>query len=131
MAAWKALTTTIEQSTTDTRHDLQSSARALRYAAGDAPAQVMGIPTTSALAVNSGEAKKPALSKQAKALAALVDHPDWSDEEIADAAGCHPKSLYRMQKFVDARALQKAMGTPPPGKKDGETGDVEAWDNNE
>jgi hypothetical protein len=48
-----------------------------------------------------------ALSKEALALAALTDHPGWTDEQIATAAGCNAKSLYRMKKFKNAKALLK------------------------
>jgi hypothetical protein len=71
-----------------------------------------------------------ALSKEAKALAALADHPRWTDEQIAQAAGCNRQSLYRMKKFVAAKRLLKAgRDTLPAGTKDGETGEVQAWDN--
>jgi hypothetical protein len=77
---------------------------------------------------------KPAkgISKKGKALAALVDHPDWTDEQIADAAGCHVKSLYRMRDFVTARAaLRGGRDSMPVGTKDGDSGDMEAWNDDE
>jgi len=75
---------------------------------------------------------KPAMSKKAKALAALADHPDWTDEQIAQAAGCHVKSLYRWKEFVRARELlREGRGDVMRGLKDGKTGDVEAWDDDE
>jgi len=71
------------------------------------------------------------LSKVARALAALTDHPDWTDEQIAKAAGCNVKSLYRMKKFKDAKALLKeGKGDMPKGSKSKE-GDVEAWERDE
>lgn len=45
------------------------------------------------------------ISKEAMALAALADHPDWSDEQIADLAGCNRSSLYRMPRFQMARQM--------------------------
>jgi hypothetical protein len=45
------------------------------------------------------------MSKKAKALAALADHPEWTDEQIAQAAGCHVKSLYRWKDYARAREL--------------------------
>lgn len=75
--------------------------------------------------------RKPAkaLSKEARALAALADHPDWTDEQIAGAAGCNRQSLYRMKKFVAAKeVLRGGKRLMPKGSKNGETGDVEAWD---
>lgn len=51
--------------------------------------------------------KKPrrseSISKEAMALAALADHPDWSDEQIAEMAGCSRSSLYRMPRYQIAR----------------------------
>jgi len=68
------------------------------------------------------------LSKESLAIAALVDHPDWTDEQIATAAGCNRTSLYRWPKFKEARALLQQGSSPPQGTKNGETGDMEAWD---
>jgi len=71
---------------------------------------------------------RPLMSKAAKALAALAEHPDWTDEQIADAAGCKRTSLYRMKSFKQARRiLRGGLEQMPAGTKDGETGDVEAW----
>lgn len=69
------------------------------------------------------------LSKEAKALAALIDHPEWSDQQIANAAGCKRESLYRMKRFTSAKAkLREGKGGMPRGRKDGGSGRVEAWD---
>lgn len=58
--------------------------------------------------------KHQRLSKEAMALAALADHPDWSDEQIAELAGCSRSSLYRMPRFVMARqALYRAREDYP------------------
>ena len=43
------------------------------------------------------------ISKEAMALAVLADHPDWSDEQIAELAGCSRSSLYRFPRFAMAR----------------------------
>jgi hypothetical protein len=45
------------------------------------------------------------ISKEAMALAALADHPDWSDERIAEMAGCSRSSLYRMPRYMMARQM--------------------------
>jgi hypothetical protein len=72
---------------------------------------------------------KAAMSKKAKALAALADNPEWTDEKIAAAAGCHVKSLYRWDEYTRARAiLRDGRGVMPKGTKDKDTGDIEAWD---
>lgn len=51
------------------------------------------------------ERPRERLSKEAMALAALADHPDWSDEQIAELAGCNRSSLYRMPRYVMARRM--------------------------
>ena len=45
------------------------------------------------------------ISKEAMALVALADHPDWSDERIAEMAGCSRSSLYRMPRYMMARQM--------------------------
>jgi hypothetical protein len=83
----------------------------------------------------SDESKKPkvgnggdGMTKEAKAVAVLIDHPDWSNQKIAEAAGCHVKSLSRMSKFRSARSMQKSGKRERPlGRKD-LNGDVEAED---
>ncbi len=78
----------------------------------------------------SGDAPAPPagrLGKQALALAALAEHPDWTDEEIARAAGCHVKSLYRWKTYITAReAIRRGRGGLPRGGKAPGAG-LEAW----
>ena len=70
------------------------------------------------------------MSKSARALAVLQDHPDWTNEQIAVAAGVNPKSLPRMKTFCKAREILKAnKSNIPNGSKDAKTGDIEAWEN--
>jgi len=74
---------------------------------------------------------KPKLSKEAIALATLVDHPKWTNEQIADAVGCHVKTLSSKdwKKFRAARGtLADGRKNMPRGTKNKKTGDVEAWD---
>jgi len=76
------------------------------------------------------DASRPKLGKQAIAIATLVDHPDWSNEQIAEAVGCHVKTLSSKgwKKFKGARlALADGRNNMPMGSKDKETGDMEAW----
>lgn len=73
---------------------------------------------------------KPKLSKEAIALATLVDHPEWTNQQVANAVGCHVKTLSSKQwrKFKAARGtLAYGRANMPSGSKDNETGDVEAW----
>jgi hypothetical protein len=92
------------------------------------PGVAQAFPPVRPAEAASAHAGTP-LSKEAKALAALVDHPEWNDAQIAEAAGCHVKSLYRMPKFVSAKALLRAgKDQLPTGSKDKDDGSVEAWD---
>ena len=73
--------------------------------------------------------KQPDLPKEARALAALVANPTWTDAKIAEAAGCNRTSLYRMPRYQKAKAMLKSGRTAyPKGQKDGETGQVEAYE---
>lgn len=70
---------------------------------------------------------KMSLSKEARAIAALMDHPEWTDKRIAEAAGCSRQSLYEMPHFVMAKEiLKKGKKGVPKGTKD-RHGNVEAW----
>jgi hypothetical protein len=75
-------------------------------------------------------ATKPKLGKEAIAVATLVDHPEWTNQQVADEVGCHVKTLSgkEWKKFRAARAvLADGRSKLPNGSKDKETGDVEAW----
>ena len=73
----------------------------LKRLAGEIRAAVMKL---QYLPTGPIEAPKPqsktengCLSKEEKALAALVGHPEWSDAQIAEHVGCSRTSLYRWQ----------------------------------
>ena len=51
------------------------------------------------------------LTGEAKALAVLVQHPEWNDKQIAEAAGCSRTSLYRWGKFKAAREVLRSRRT--------------------
>jgi len=55
--------------------------------------------------IRKAERPRERISKEAMALAALADHPDWPDEQIAELAGCSRSSLYRMPRYVMARQV--------------------------
>ncbi|MGD0786128.1 MAG: hypothetical protein ABR969_09995 [Sedimentisphaerales bacterium] len=78
----------------------------------------------------AGETKKRNnLTGEALALAMLVQHPDWSDTKIAKAVGVSRTTLYDWPKFKKAKeALKQGKNDIPRGSKNGETGDIEAWD---
>ena len=65
-------------------------------------------------------------SKEATALALLVDHPDWTTKRIADEAGCSRSLLEHSPKFRGARAAQKRE--PRKVQRDPRTGNLEAED---
>jgi hypothetical protein len=68
------------------------------------------------------------LSPKAKAIAALIDHPEWPDTKIAEAAGINRTTLYNYPDFKYARKVQKQRkGEIPHGSKDQE-GTIEATD---
>lgn len=50
------------------------------------------------------------LSGEETVLALLIRHPDWSDTKLAKAAGVNRGSLYRMTRFVQAKAALKEQG---------------------
>lgn len=74
---------------------------------------------------------KDDLSWQAKAIALLVDHRDWSIKKVAQEVGRSPKTLYSDREVsvaIKARSKQKkAQSTLPAGKKNAKTGELEAW----
>lgn len=53
---------------------------------------------------------QPALDKESVVLGLLVKNPDWTDKRIAEAAGIQRTSLYRMPRFVQARAALRGQG---------------------
>ncbi len=72
------------------------------------------------------------LTGEAQAVALLVQHPEWTDSQIADAVGCARTSLYRWSKFTISRAaLQQGRSGIAKGSKNAQTGDLEAWDEDE
>jgi hypothetical protein len=87
--------------------------------------------------VDGDEAPKSSglkLNTEAKAVAVLTDHPDWTNKDIAEHIGCHPKTLSRLPLFKAARGFLKeahkknvARGSKWPS--DG--GGVDAWDAND
>ena len=69
----------------------------------------------------------PGASKEAIALAVLADHPDWSDDKIAKAAGCHRSTLYTFGKFMAAKEiLKKGKAAIAHGSKFPDE-NVDAW----
>jgi hypothetical protein len=83
---------------------------------------------------NSGKAgedrpKGTIYNKTALALATLQQHPDWTDEQIAKEVGVNRTTLYDWPDFKKAKEiLKQGKNDIPKGSKNGETGDIEAWE---
>ena len=67
------------------------------------------------------------LSKEGRAIGALLDNPGATNKEIATVAGCHVKSLNRFRHFMAARELlRRGRDSIPSVTKGDETGQIEA-----
>jgi hypothetical protein len=86
--------------------------------------------TASAVAADDAEDTGDRPSLDARAVALLTDHPEWTDRRIAKTLKCHRTSLYRLRKYTAARKLLKQQGKAamPKGVKP-QGGALEAWDN--
>jgi hypothetical protein len=74
---------------------------------GPAHADIRAIADTlKALAQAKPGAAKDAASPESRALALLIEHPDWTDTDIAKAVGVHRTTLYDWPKFKMARKAQ-------------------------
>jgi len=67
--------------------------------------------------------KQPPNVKELAAMTALLDDPSRSPKEIAEIAGCHRSSLYRMKRFRFFHEMMKSR--PKRGAMDASTGNVE------
>lgn len=81
------------------------------------------------LADNRSPERAPKMPKVSVALAILTQHPEWSDQQIAKAAGCSRTTLYRSPQFRGARAAlasgrtERARGTKYNGQVEAYGGD--------
>jgi hypothetical protein len=81
----------------------------------------------AAPAITHAGDEKPTLSKEAVALAVLQSHPEWTDTQIATAAGCSRTSLYRWPLYQQAREiLATGKASRPHGSKS-KDGHIDAW----
>jgi len=79
-------------------------------------------------AAQDSEKARIELKPEARALALLVAHPEWTNKQIAAAVPCHRRTLAKWSQFRAARQTQRASkGELPHGSKDGSTGNTEAW----
>lgn len=82
--------------------------------------------------VGGTEAKrsKASMPIDARAVGCLQKHPGWTVEQIAEAIGCHPKSLSNAERcpaFTKARRLLKGCKSGMDrGRVDARTGRIEA-----
>lgn len=86
-----------------------------------------------ALDGDGGTAKSPeSISPQARAIAMILEHPDWTNKTIAHVLGLNPKTLSKptWSQFMAVRkkAKQNLRMRIPHGSKDGKTGDIDATD---
>jgi len=65
---------------------------------------------------NEADSKTENLSPEARAVAVLLEHPEWIDEKIAEAAGVNRTSLYRMPNFMSAKGAIKESKRGFPSK---------------
>lgn len=73
--------------------------------------------------------KNNKMSLDARAVAQLVEHPNWSNKDISKAIGCNEKSLYRCKKFRAAKKTirQNGQAELPRGSKY-ENSPMESWE---
>lgn len=73
--------------------------------------------------------KEPELDGEIRALACLTKHPGWSKAQIAREIGVNRTTLYEYPLFMEAvELLKEGKSDMPRGSKNGEHGDVEAWE---
>jgi hypothetical protein len=70
---------------------------------------------TGQVGTNQSESESKLLM-ESKAVAMLVEHPDWTNAQIARAIGCNRTSVYRFKTLKAARNAQMGK-TPPKGSK--------------
>lgn len=99
--------------------------------AGDGVIVYVSDAPESAPTANAPAEPTAKVGKESRALALLVEHPDWTDVRIAKEAGCARTSLARMPLYTAARRVQAAPARPiPKARHDRRTGakDAEAAD---
>jgi len=66
--------------------------------------------------------------KESQAVALLIEHRDWTADAIAKVVGVARQTLYDWPHFMAAWKARKAPANIPQGRKDQETGHIEADD---
>lgn len=86
-------------------------------------------PKTPTPPVQKTPAEVEAEDLEKKVTHVMIQHPEWPLKEIAAAAGCSPRHVQRMPAYQRMRnAMRVGRDAFPSGSKDGETGDLEAWE---
>ncbi len=75
--------------------------------------------------LEAGGGNPAALTLEARALALLVQHPEWTNAQIADAVPCARTTLNTWSRFMAARKAQKLGEAPPRGFKDRDSGNFD------
>ena len=103
----------------------------IRYDFDAPPPPAPEAPAVEGPKAHEGEPRpKPTAENRAMALATqwATDGKPLSVSEIAKAVGCSREHLYRCETFKRLLASHKAPKSPPPrGRKSRETGEFEAW----
>jgi len=64
------------------------------------------------------------IGNEARAIALLREHPDWTHAQIAEAVPCHRGTLYRYKSYMAARQLLRER---PYARGSKVNGKLEAW----
>jgi hypothetical protein len=88
----------------------QEYARATTHAART-PGVPAGPPPEPEPMPNPVQAEQlpPGASLQSRAIALLLDHPSWTNTQLARALGCNPKSLSRTGGYAKLKAARAAL----------------------
>jgi len=86
------------------------------------------------LTIPKSKNREPATAEE-RAIGILTRHPGWSNEQVAEAARCHVKTLSKgkaplfaaaRRELADSGRRELPGGQKPRGD---EEGDIESWDN--
>jgi hypothetical protein len=67
-----------------------------------------GIPTPAEAPPEDNSHSDKVMSIEARAIAVLCDHHDWTIGQVAKAVGCSKRTLYRKPRFMEANAACQA-----------------------
>jgi hypothetical protein len=74
----------------------------------------------------------PVSTKMDEAMLVALQHPDWTNKQVAEAVDCHEKYLTSREAhfYKELRKMQREQRRKslPRGTKSGDDGGMEAWD---